>query len=338
MRISDGVYGLQTPFPGFSYESIRTHAWFDATPTQLSYVLAYLVVSGNDLLLIDVGWDTDEAFDALTREFERLGYPLSAVTTIVVTHSHPDHSGLARRLQANGGVRVILSAVEALALERYRAPGRIGLSERWLRQHGASNREANDWAAAAAVDEAVPLIADELVSDGDRITVGDRSLEVVLTPGHTPGHMCLLDARDQILFSGDHVVPRISPHVAAEPDDPRDALGEYLASVDRVGAIDPRLVLPAHQHVMAGLTDRVKQLRAHHEARLMEIEAVIVRGTNARGVVEKVQWGGGSFMSLSTWGQWAAITEVLAHLVYLARRGRASVRIVNGISVWSHDA
>ena len=73
-----------------------------------------------------------------------------------------------------------------------------------------------------------------LLDGGERITVGDRTWEVVHTPGHSPGHVCLWSAADRLLCSGDHLLQVVSPPVTFERGFETDPMGSYLASLERV--------------------------------------------------------------------------------------------------------
>ena len=97
-------------------------------------------------------------------------------------------------------------------------------------------------------------------SPANSSTSPGRRLRAIWTPGHTPGHVCLhLEEEHPArlpgngrLFSGDHLLPGITPHIGLyeDPDDATvtDPLGDYLDSLERVGRLGPAEVLPAHQH------------------------------------------------------------------------------------------
>ena len=85
-----------------------------------------------------------------------------------------------------------------------------------------------------------------LLDGGERFTVGDRTWEIVHTPGHSPGHVCLWNAAERLLCSGDHLLQLVSPPVTFERGFETDPMGSYLASLERVAALAPDLVLPGH--------------------------------------------------------------------------------------------
>src|SRR5262249_39031837 len=113
-----------------------------------------------------------------------------------------------------------------------------------------------------------PATPHHLLGDEDEIPLGDgRSLEVVWTPGHTPGHCCLLLRPDGILFVGDHLLPKITPHVGLWPNGPENPLGDFLASHEKIQRLDARLVCPAHGAVYEDHRRRARQLIDFHRVR-----------------------------------------------------------------------
>jgi glyoxylase-like metal-dependent hydrolase (beta-lactamase superfamily II) len=80
----------------------------------------------------------------------------------------------------------------------------------------------------------------------ERFTADGRAWEVIHTPGHPPGHVCLWSAADRILPSGDHLLPAITSPVTFERGFERDPMSSYLDSLQRVAALAPALVLPGH--------------------------------------------------------------------------------------------
>src|SRR6476469_9447751 len=108
-------------------------------------------------------------------------------------------------------------------------------------------------------------------ADGDRLPLADQHITVVHTPGHTVGHACLHHEEEQLFFSGDHVLPKISPHISQQPNGTARPLTRYLESLRKVRTFDGDEVLPGHEWRFTGLADRVDQLLEHHEHRCAEI-------------------------------------------------------------------
>src|SRR5208282_4169304 len=72
---------------------------------------------------------------------------------------------------------------------------------------------------------------DKYIDDHDVIKIGDRELEVIWTPGHSPGHNVIYLRKEKVMIVGDHLLPKITPHVGIYPDNPEgNPLGEFIAS------------------------------------------------------------------------------------------------------------
>jgi glyoxylase-like metal-dependent hydrolase (beta-lactamase superfamily II) len=113
------------------------------------------------------------------------------------------------------------------------------------------------------------LTPDRLLSGGETIATAHGALEVLWTPGHSPGHVCLYDRERRVLISGDHILQHISPNIGWQPG--RDALGEFLSSLDRIAALDVDLILPSHGAPFTGHREWVRKTHEHHAERCARI-------------------------------------------------------------------
>src|SRR5205807_2299272 len=82
--------------------------------------------------------------------------------------------------------------------------------------------------------------------------MGRRELRVEWTPGHSPGHICLYENEDKLLFAGDHMLPELSPNIGLHPQSTPDPLHEYLEGLERMAAYGPRKIMPAHGRPFRG--------------------------------------------------------------------------------------
>ena len=120
---------------------------------------------------------------------------------------------------------------------------------------------------------APPKTFQRLMAD-DRLTIGGRTFEVLTGGGHSPEHVMLYSAEDNLLLAGDEILAKISPNVSVEAMEPDgDPLGIYLRTLERLKARIPAdaLVLPGHNLPFVGLRTRADELIAHHEARCTAI-------------------------------------------------------------------
>ena len=157
-------------------------------------------------------------------------------------------------------------------------------------------------------------------------TVGKFKLQVIWTPGHTRGNICIYDTGgSHVLFSGDHVLPTITPNVSLTPNYAGDPLGDYLASLEAIGKLNPvSKVLPSHEFVFENLDRRLEEIKQHHEDRLRDTLQSLNPGKSisAYEVASKLHWYTGSWVKLSAWEKRAALLETLAHLEYLVRKNQ----------------
>jgi glyoxylase-like metal-dependent hydrolase (beta-lactamase superfamily II) len=300
-EIVSGVYRLELPL----------------TLGEAPNVNAYAITSDDGLLLVDAGYNSDEARESLARQLALLGAQMDDVRAVFLTHLHADHIGLITHV-GDGHARVM--AVPPV--EGVRGwPEEMG---EWLTANGVPLEETTPPRRRILDDGYRP--PDALLADGIEIAWGDFRLRVVRTPGHSPGHACLHEASTGLLFAGDHVLEYISTHIGLLADQPGDdPLGDYLRSLERVKGLDVDQVLPGHGRPFPDLVRRVDQLFSHHAERFNEILAAIQGGAST--VVEiasRVSWldQRDGWNGLSRMGRTMAISETLAHLRHLERTSR----------------
>ena len=292
------------------------------------WVNVYAVESNGGLLLIDCGTDWEPGREAIRQGFADLGLEESAVHTLVVSHLHPDHVGMSARLVSDWGCRFVMHERAAKLVDRYNdSPGYMNRLVKIGSVHGIPDSATN---AATHVErpDYMPLLEppDFLVGDGDTIDLGDgRSLHVVHTPGHEPAHICLRDSRTGILFSGDHILPRISPVIMYDLD-LGDVLGDYLGSLQRLIAMDLGVTYPAHGTLIDQGGERARQILLHHDRRLFDMaELVRSEDTTAWNVMLK------SFRpNLDPLQSRLAFLETISHLEHLRLTGRIRDEDRNG--------
>lgn len=286
---------------------------------RLPTVNAFVFAGPSGLTVIDPGGGHEEGYQGLRKGLAEAGYSLEAVSQVVATHLHPDHMGLATRLVEEVGCSYVMHTSAHDRIDGYNdwSPLRIRVA-RLAAHHGAPPEMVvtmgrDDSRPAWAPPSMEPTV---LVDDGGEIPIGDgRSLIVVHTPGHDESHICLIDSRTGILFSGDHILPRITPFVPFPEEDP-DNLGTYLASLDRVVDINPPLTWPAHLDAVELGAGRAKQIALHHQRRLHGmLDLLAGRPATAWWIMEQI-----FKPNLPPLHSRLAFQETLAHLEYLRRR------------------
>lgn len=288
--------------------------------------LAYAVIGDDGVHLIDPGWDLAGNLGRLERALERAGRALSDIATVIVTHHHPDHLGIAAHLRELTGARIVLSATERRVLAAVvdatatdPAAYRATLA-RWGVPPGRHDELVASFARPSLTGDVNP---DLLVRDGDVLEVAGRRLEVIETPGHTGGHICLVDRRARLLFTGDHVLPRIYSGVGIGALDGTEPLGELLDSLARLSEFDDFTVMPGHEFRFTGLAPRRAQIASHHLRRTAEV-AALVPALDRQPVWEyarRLTWTAG-WDGLTGFWLHSALRQTEMHLE-LVRSGRA---------------
>ena len=246
------------------------------------------IVGKDTLAVIDPGPDDEAHLAALLKAIG--GRPVSH---IFVTHTHRDHSPLAARLKQETGA---LTAAEGP--HRDARPLRIGE----LNPLDAANDE-----------EFSPDIA---IPDGGPIEGDGWTLRAIHTPGHAANHAVFALEGSGLLFSGDHVMAWSTSIVAP----PGGAMGDYMASLDKLIERDDRRFLPGHGGPVEAPAAFMRGLRGH---RKMRERAIIerLRGGD-RTIAEMVA---AIYRDLDPRLRGAAGLSVLAHLEDLVARGLAAV-------------
>ncbi|TAX38139.1 MBL fold metallo-hydrolase [Rhizobium leguminosarum] len=242
------------------------------------------IVGSSSVAVIDPGPEDEAHYQAL---MAALGG--RAVTHIVVSHTHRDHSPLARRLQAATGAVTV-----GQGPHRPARPLRDG--------------EINPFAESSDLS----FVPDITLDDGETLSGDGWALSAVLTPGHTANHAAFaLQGRD-ILFSGDHVMAW-STSIVAPPD---GSMADYMTSLDRLIAREDRLLLPGHGGPVTQPATFLRALKAHRLRREQAVLARIQAGDQRIAEMVKV-----IYRDTDPKLHGAAALSVLAHIEDLLERG-----------------
>ncbi|MGO6692476.1 MBL fold metallo-hydrolase [Rhizobium johnstonii] len=242
------------------------------------------IVGSSSVAVIDPGPEDEAHFQAL---MTALGG--RAVTHIFVSHTHRDHSPLARRLQAATGAVTV-----GQGPHRPARPLREG--------------EINPFSESSDLS----FVPDLALSDGQTLSGDGWALSAVLTPGHTANHAAFaLQGRD-ILFSGDHVMAW-STSIVAPPD---GSMADYMASLERLIAREDRLLLPGHGGPVTEPPSFLRALKAHRLKREQAVLARVQAGDQRIAEMVKV-----IYRDTDPKLHGAAALSVLAHIEDLLERG-----------------
>ena len=312
-------------------EQVRPGLWSIPVPipdNPLRYVLVYaLELDGGGVAIVDAGWDTDEAWGALTSGLATAGGSIIDVRAVLVTHIHPDHYGLAGRVREASGAWIGLHPDDAVMLDsRYGdTDALLDAMFHFLADSGVPEEKLPDLAFASMVMKSMVTMAepDVLFEDGQIIDLPGWPLRTVWTPGHSPGHVCFHSAEQRLFLSGDHILPRITPNISVHAQQFPNPLGDYLESLAKVRDLGSDEVLPAHEYRFADLDSRIDEITAHHAERLEEIAGAIRDrpGSTAWEITLGLHWSR-PWDEIESFMQRQANGETLAHCVVLELNGR----------------
>ncbi|MFE6227633.1 MULTISPECIES: MBL fold metallo-hydrolase [unclassified Streptomyces] len=322
-----GVWSLRVPIPD----------------NPLGHTLVHVLDTGRGPVLVDTGWDDPAAWTELTDGLGALGLGVRDVHGVVITHHHPDHHGLSGRVREESGAWIAMHAADTAVVRRTRDSEPAA----WLdyladklaaagapEEHLAPLRAARAGGGMRTLPGLGAALPDREIVPGELLGLAGRRLRAVWTPGHTPGHVCLhLEEEHPAglpghgrLFSGDHLLPGISPHIGLyeDPDDHTvtDPLGDYLDSLERIGRLGVAEVLPAHQHAFPDAAGRVRELLAHHEDRLAGLLALLAVPLTPWQLAERMEWNR-PWDRIPYGSRNIAVSEAEAHIRRLVKLGRA---------------
>ncbi len=310
----------------------------------LGHVNCYALEDERGIALIDPGLADGVSHQVLTDCLADAGLDITRVHTAVATHSHFDHFGGIARLRK-------LDTAQPVAVYAHATFGKVwrdaydellaGQGEDSASLETRSDEEVHDYLLELAgslrrdtpwgtktdgfpvelirswsdginpIDTLRPPDVTHPVHDGDTIMLGGRPWTAMHTPGHADDHLCLWNGELGVMFGGDHLLPNITPHISgfSAYEDP---LGEFFASLERVGLLDEvNLALPAHGDPFGDPSGRSAAIADHHHGRLDRIREIGDEIGN-QPVDEYMKL----LFRERSWGMMAA-SETYAHLEWL---------------------
>ena len=314
MEVAPGVHWLRFPLPIASLDHINLYALRD----------------GDGWVVVDTCVGSREAKAIWERHFRDLfgGRP---VNRVLVTHLHPDHSGLAGWMCRRFGAPLLMTRGEyflcrLMAADTGREAPEEGVA--FYRKCGYSDDQIelyrSRFGGFGKAITPLPHAYDRLV-DGERGTVGGREWRVVVGAGHSPEHACLVCDDLNVAVTGDQLLPNISSNVSVWPTEPEaNPLQSWIDSCHKLRReLRPDvLVLPAHGLPFRGAHARLDKLISHHEkalGRLLEFCQTPRRATEVYSVLFR--------RTINDSNRIMAVGESVAHLNCLLARGQMTRRL-----------
>lgn len=282
-------------------------------------------------MLIDTGLGSEACYAELTAQLAHIGISLSTIRTIFLTHTHPDHVGQAKRLLSETAAQLLLHSAELDQLTRIATSGEKPL---WLdsilhkagvpaelteRIEGSFERIRRNFQL---------LTPTQILSGGEVLDTAIGPLHLILTPGHSPGHLCLYQPERKLLLAGDHVLQSITPNIGWLPD--LDPLGDFHRSLDLLIPYEIDLILPGHGQPFSDHRQYVSRTKAHHDERCAQILASLSSGPRSAHQLVGDLWT----RPLAPFHHRFAVFEVLAHLEFLFRRDQVHSLDDQAVQLW----
>jgi len=301
-------------------------------PIQLPLPLAYLgtvnvwLLRGEPLALIDTGAANGEDLPALEQQLADHGVSLDEIELIVLTHHHLDHSGLATVIKERSGARIAAHRSTARWGHRYdeRAAAEQRFTRALMAAHGVPDDviDSSDDFFARIEADGRPFDTDVVLSDGDRVTAGDRTLRVVYRPGHSSTDTLFVDEASDDAYVGDHLLANITSGVELMPTEQsgserRQGLMEYLGNLQKTRVMRLRRLYTGHGPVIEDHRTLIDERVAFHSDRLDRVLGLVGEGHHSAFDVARHLWSEETAHSQPVLVTW----EVLGHLDVLVNRG-----------------
>jgi glyoxylase-like metal-dependent hydrolase (beta-lactamase superfamily II) len=303
-RVLPGVWRLRLPLP-----------W-----PGVPHCNAWALAAGDGVVLVDTGMHEPGSMAHLERALDQAGLRVEHVRLVVCTHAHVDHCGQAPPIAERAGCEVWMHPNHAhhtaadpdqALLRRIEVARQSGVPEeplqRWIEQRRG---QGTGQAGALRVDR--ELVAGVTVASD----LGDW--QVLETPGHAPSHVCLYQPERRLLISGDHLLGRVSLYF--DSGSTPDPVGEFLASLDKVSALDARLALAGHGRSFTDVPGHIEANRSLVAERLDAVRASLATGERTAYEVARTVYGDAFNELTSAW----LLNKTLGWLTHLERLGEAS--------------
>jgi len=281
-----------------------------------------------------------ECLDAMRSGISELELDMTK-TDVLSTHLHHDHNGLIPQIISKTS-KVYMGRIdrELFIKSMTDNDAHWSIAEAKYQQEGYPLEElartrlenpARKYRPSGLFD-ILPL------DDGDTVSCGELQWKVILTPGHTPGHICLYEPNHKILIAGDHVLFDITPNITWW-NEMEDSLSSYLESLENVFALEVNTALTGHRSNEGCFTTRILELQAHHADRLADVLDIVQEHPFISGydIASKMVWSirSKSWTDFPPGQRWFAVGEAIAHIDHLVLLGELQRHHTNGINTYT---
>lgn len=322
IHVADNLYTIPVPLPNNPLKSLNVY-----------------VVTGERNLLIDTGFRQEECKKALLEGLTELNISMED-TDIFLTHLHSDHTGLAPEI-AGKHTRIFIGEHDLSRLPGKHCNFSWGKTDEHFAAEGFPVELLEVLTSKNPAKSLSPIPFDDYipVKDGTEFRYGGHCFKAILTPGHTPGHLCLWEKETGICILGDHILFDITPNITRW-NDMEDSLGCYLRSLRKINMLPVTLPLPAHREVHMDFHKRCNDIIAHHEQRCREVLTILADGQakTAWDITAGMTWQirARNWAEFPTPQKWFAVGEALAHLDHLIANRQVIRYLQDGLYYYRH--
>lgn len=316
------------------YPSIYKHE-IPLPNNPLKALNSYIILSKDRNLIIDTGFNNKECKDFFMKSIQDMNMDLSK-TSLLITHLHSDHSGLAGDLNKKG-VKVYAGKTDAIIINEMIKKEYWNKIEEYKKMFDLEKYNISFDDNPGYKYRSKNRIEFISLIEGDVLNIGDYSFKVIDIPGHTPGHIGLYEEKHKIFFGGDHILDKITPNIGFWGFD-TDVLSTYFSSLKKVYEYDIEYLFTSHRNIITNHKKRIDELLDHHEKRLKEILEILKYGEKTvKDVAANMHWS----LRCNTWEdfpkpqKWFASSEAMAHLEHLVFIKKVEKSIRNGILYYS---
>ncbi len=303
----------------------------------LGSVNIYVIKGYEKNLMVDAGLNSKESLEIFYAVLAELEIDLKR-TSVFLTHSHWDHSGLLKELSLAGSDIYFNGMEEDLAVSNQNIAEEF---EAFGRRNGFFDIGFD--AVAAVVSENLGVRSGfggdfHKVKEEDRLTTNAYRFTCIETPGHSRDHACLYEPSQRILFSGDLILEGSIPPIQFTHSQDWVPLRSYLEGLERIHALEIALILPGHKTPFTRYRERIQEIKAYHKTRCNEIVSILEDGEkNAFQVASRLKWKVKRvpWERLDLLVKLFCLGEVVAQLDYLVSQGSAGKRVENGVVAYS---
>jgi len=282
--------------------------------------------------LIDTGVNTEEGLETIKSAIASQHGRLRDIRRIIITHGHLDHMGLAGRIAAICGAEIFVHPWDSIQWV-------ANPDEKLIRKR----ENYRDFFAKAGIpkdltDQLVQLVVtrhrsmcspigtETPIKDGMVFEFDDFDLQVIHTPGHSAGSVCLLNRVDGTLFTGDTILPEIYPNPAMQKTGFAGyrSLSSHQESLERIGRLGTKTILPGHGRRFEDLEKRILRIQSQHAKRCKQVLRILSQNgkpSNKQSGMTQFMAATQLFGSLSGIDVFYGISATEGHLDALEEQG-----------------